>query len=107
MLLLKYLELRAETPPMISTVADDFVEFVAPVDGVVPRPRERVYRYLQELESRKLARIVGSDPAQTSTIEITEIGLLSARGIGLAPMLTMQWKKQDLRLSASRRQDCA
>lgn len=94
MLLLKYLELRVTTPPPLSTIANDFVQFVEPLDGVLPRPPERVYRYLNELKARKFARVVNSDRSKTPTVEITEVGLLNSQGIGLDPVLRAQWEKQ-------------
>jgi hypothetical protein len=100
MLLLKYLELRTMIPPTLASLADEFNEFVAPIDSVVPRPRERVLRYLGELETRRFARVVNPGEHKSKIVEITEVGLMSSRGIGLDASLRSQWEKQELRLGS-------
>lgn len=99
MLLLKYLELRATMPPSLSTVASEFVEFVAPVDGLVPRPNGRVFRYIKDLEEQRLAEVVRSGD-EKATVEITEVGRQYAGRIGLDPVLRSQWEKQACRIAS-------
>ncbi len=86
MLLLKYLESVWPSNAEWSTIPHDFEKFVAPIDGTIPRARERVYGYIDILQREGLAKVVVSngDPQE---VEVTEVGLLNARKIGLDPTL--------------------
>lgn len=102
MLLLKYLELRRDNPLNIENLPEDFDYFVAPLNEGLkpPRPPERALWYLNDLINLQYARVVERDNIG-NLVELTEIGAISAQGIGLSYTLKAQWEKQKERQASA------